>query len=59
MEDGKKTLNIEDYAINQSSLEQVVLMLVKDQKDEHIQGKWKKIFQLQIFLKIISQWISV
>lgn len=39
MEDGKKRLKIEDYAINQSSLEQVVLMLVKDQKPEHIQGK--------------------
>lgn len=34
METAKKTLKIEDYAISQNSLEQVVLMFVKDQKDQ-------------------------
>lgn len=36
MENAKKTLKIEDYAISQNSLEQVVLMFVKDQKDQQI-----------------------
>lgn len=34
MESAKQTMPIEDYAVSQSSLEQVVLMFVKDQKDE-------------------------
>lgn len=32
MEFDKKTLQIEDYSVNQNSLEQVVLTLFKDQK---------------------------
>lgn len=32
MENAKTTMKIEDYSINQNSLEQVVLMFVKDQK---------------------------
>lgn len=31
MENAKKTLSIEDYSVSQSTLEQVVLTLVKDQ----------------------------
>lgn len=34
MEKAKKKLKIEDYAISQNSLEQVVLMFVKDQTDQ-------------------------
>lgn len=39
MENAKDSLNIEDYAISQSSLESVVLMFVKEQANEHIQFK--------------------
>lgn len=35
MENAKKLLKIEDYSISQNSLEQVVLMFVKDQKDQN------------------------
>lgn len=35
MENAKKMLKIEDYSISQNSLEQVVLMFVKDQKDQN------------------------
>lgn len=35
MENAKKMLKIEDYSISQNSLEQVVLMFVKEQKDQN------------------------
>lgn len=37
MENAKKTLKIEDYSVSQNSLEQVVLMLVKDQQGPRFQ----------------------
>lgn len=35
MENAKKMLKIEDFSISQNSLEQVVLMFVKEQKDQN------------------------
>lgn len=42
MENAKKTALIDDYSISQNSLEQVILMFVKDQKDLRDQKKGKK-----------------
>lgn len=42
MENAKKTSLIEDYSISQNSLEQVILMFVKDQRDIRDLKKSKK-----------------
>lgn len=42
MENAKKTALIEDYSISQNSLEQVILMFVKDQRDQRDLTKSKK-----------------
>lgn len=42
MENAKQTSIIEDYSISQNSLEQVILMFVKDQKDQTEKKKKSK-----------------